>query len=123
MKGMLYTLEAILATVMILVGIISIFPIQEQKETMFSDVGRYCLTYLDNSGLLRYYAVNDMSVDLANSLRNCLPSVTDFRVKICSSSDCTETITGQETVYLSSYIIAGDNAYNRKLINLWVWRK
>lgn len=123
MRGMLYTLEAILATVMILVGIVSIFPIQEQKETIFSDVGRSCLSYLDQNGLLRHYAVNGMEAELASSLRNCLPQVTDFSVKICSSSNCTASIPGEETVYLSSYLIAGENSYNKKLVELWVWRK
>lgn len=123
MKAMLYTLEAILGAVLVLVGIISIFPIQQQKEMIFSDVGYSCLSYLDQKGFLRYYAVNDMVTELNNSLKNCLPSVTDFKIKICSSSDCKDTTPIDKNVYLSSYLIAGENTYNNKLINLWVWLK
>lgn len=123
MKAMLYTLEAILGAVLVLVGIISIFPIQQQKEMIFSDVGYSCLSYLDQKGFLRHYAVNDMVTELNNSLKNCLPSVADFKIKICSSSDCKDTTPTDRDVYLSSYLIAGENAYNNKLINLWVWLK
>lgn len=120
MKAMLYTIEAVFGAILILVGIMSIFPIQQQ-ETAFSDVGYSCLNYLDREGILRYYAVNDMITELNNSLKNCLPSVMDFMVKVCSSSDCKGTTPTDKSVYLSSYLIAGENTYNNKLINLWVW--
>jgi hypothetical protein len=123
MKAMLYTIEAILGAIIVLIGIMSIFPIQQQEEMIFSDVGYSCLSYLDQGGFLRYYAVNDMTTELNNSLKNCLPAVTEFKFKICSSSDCKESTPTNKNVYLSSYIIAGENSYNKRLINLWVWLK
>jgi len=123
MKAMLYTVEAILGALLVLIGIMSIFPIQQQKEMIFSDVGYSCLNYLDQKGFLRHYAVNDLITELNNSLKNCLPSVTEFNFKICSSSDCKESTPTDKNVYLSSYIIAGENSYDKRLINLWVWLK
>ena len=123
MKAMLYTVEAILGAIMVLIGIMIIFPIQQKGEMIFSDVGYSCLNYLDQNGLLRYYVLNNMITELNNGLKNCLPSVTEFNFKLCSSSDCKESTPTDKNVYLSSYIIAGENSYNKRLINLWVWLK
>jgi len=120
----MHTMEAILGAVLVLVGIMLIFPNQQQKEVSFSEIGYSCLNYLDQKGLLRYYMINEMNTELNDSLKSCLPTLTDFNFKICSTSDCiNNTIPYNKTVYLSSYLIAGENAYNRKLINLWVWLK
>jgi len=120
----MHTLEAILGSVLVLVGIMIIFPVQQRSEVAFSEIGYSCLNYLDQKGLLRYYIVNGMNTELNDSLKNCLPSISDFKFKICSTSDCIDTsIPYDKTVYLASYLIAGENTYNRKLINLWVWSK
>ena len=117
-------MEAILSSVIILIGITIIFPIQQSSEISFSKIGYDCLEYLDQKGLLRYYAGNSMIIELNNELKNCLPSVADFKIKICTTSDCRDTtIPYDKTVYLSSYLIAGENTYNRELINLWIWSK
>jgi hypothetical protein len=120
----MHTLEAILGSVLVLVGIMLIFPTQQQREINFSEIGYNCLNYEEQRGYLRYYAVNEMIDELNNSLKDCLPAVADFKFKICSSSDCIDTtIPYNKTVYISSYLIAGENTYNRKLINLWIWSK
>jgi hypothetical protein len=117
-------MEAILGSILILLGIMLIFPTQQQREISFSGIGYSCLNYLDQKGLLRNYMINSMNTELNNSLKDCLPSIADFKFKICSSSDCIDTtIPYNKTVYLSSYLIAGENTYNKKLINLWIWSK
>jgi len=120
---MMHTMEAILGSILILVGIMVIFPAQ-QNEISLSGVGYSCLNYLDQEGLLRNYAINDMTAELNDSFRSCLPSTVDFKFKICSSADCRDiTIPYNKTVYLSSYLIAGEDTYNKRLINLWIWSK
>jgi hypothetical protein len=124
MKAILYTLEAIFGAVLILVGIMFIYPTQQQTEISFSEVSYNCFKQLDQTGLLRNYATNSMITELNNSLRECLPPITDFKFKICETSDCVDiSVPYDKPVYLSSYLIAGDTSYNRKLINLWVWSK
>ncbi|MFH1229089.1 MAG: hypothetical protein V1678_01535 [Candidatus Aenigmatarchaeota archaeon] len=123
MKGMMYTIEAVIGTVLILLGIMYIYPTQHQSETSLSETGYSCLSYLDKSGLLRYYATSNMSSELNVSLRNCLPSTAGFKFKVCSSSDCREDVPTGKSVYVSSYLIAGDKTYERRMINLWVWLK
>lgn len=121
---MMHTMEAILGTLFILGGILLIFPSQQQNEINFSEISYSCLNSLDQGGLLRYYAVNNMNSQLNDSLRSCLPAVADFKFKTCSSSNCIDTtIPYNKTIYLSSYLIAGENTYGRKVINLWVWSK
>ena len=121
---MMHTLEAILGSVLVLIGIMLIFPIQQRGEINFSELGYSCLNYLDQNGFLRYYAVNSMNTELNNSLKDCLPAVADFKFKICSTSGCIDaSIPYNKTVFLSSYLIAGENTYNKKLINLWTWSK
>jgi len=122
MKGAIHTLEAILGSVLILVGIIMIFP-NQQSEKGFSNIGYSCLNYLDQKGLLRQYATSD-DTDFNNSLKSCLPSTLDFKYKVCESTDCKDTtIPYNKTVYLSSYLIAGENTFNKRIINLWIWSK
>jgi hypothetical protein len=117
-------MEAVLGSIIILIGIMLIFPTQQQREISFSESGFSCLNYLDQKGFLRYYMVNDMITELNNSLKDCLPALADFKFKICTTSDCIDsTIPYNKTVYLSSYLIAGENTYNRMLINLWIWSK
>ena len=124
MRGAIHTMEAILGSLIILIGITFIFPSQQASEISFSKAGYDCLEYLNQKGLLRYYTVNNMVTELRDNLKSCLPSVADFKFKICSSSDCSETtIPYDKTVYLSSYLIAGESTYNRELINLWLWSK
>jgi hypothetical protein len=115
-------MEAILGSILILLGIMLIFPTQQQREISFSETGYSCLNSLDQKGLLRNYMINSMNTELNNSLKDCLPSIADFKFKICSSSNCIDTtIPYNKTVYLSSYLIAGESTYNKKLINLWIW--
>ena len=121
---MMHTMEAILSSVLILIGVSLIFPMQQKAETSFSEDGYACLKYLDQEGLLRYYVLNSMNTELESSLKSCLPPVSDFKFKICNTADCRDvTVPYTKTVYLSSYLISGENTYNRKIINLWVWSK
>jgi hypothetical protein len=121
---MIHTMEAVLGTLLVLGGILLIFPAQPQNETSFSETSYSCLKSMDQRGLLRYYAVNSMNSELNDSLRECLPSIASFSFKICSTSNCIDSsVPYNKTVYLTSYLISGENTYNRKLINLWTWSR
>lgn len=127
MRGTIHTIEAIIGALILLVGVMSIYPIEEPREFYFSDQGYNCLKYLDQKGLLRYYIYNDLIDDLNNSLKDCLPPISDYTFKICSTPSCTTTISSNKSIFLSSYLIAGENKvttnYDPRLINLWIWSK
>ncbi|MBN2202624.1 MAG: hypothetical protein JW700_00335 [Candidatus Aenigmarchaeota archaeon] len=122
MKATMYTVEAVMGTLILLIGVISIFPIEQSSEFVFSDHGYNCLKQLDASGDLRYYAYNSMNSELNTSLYECLPKTSNYTFKVCSSSPCTENLPDGNIV-LSSYVMRGYLTYEPRIINLWVWLK
>ncbi len=127
MKATFHTIEAIIGTLILLVGVMSIYPIQDNEEIYFSDEGYECLKYLDQSGLLRYYVYNNLLNELNSTIRSCLPGITDYTFQICSSLPCTAGLPTDRSTFLSSYLIAGMNKgavnYDPRMVNLWVWSK
>ena len=122
MKATAHTIEAIIGTLILLVGIISIYPIEDRQEFYFSDEGYNCLEYMDQQGLLRQYIYNNMADSMNSSLRSCLPGIADYTFEICSSLPCTTGLPENKTTFLSSYLIAGESGnYDPRIINLWMW--
>jgi len=122
-KGFVKTLEAGIAIGLILVSMVFLFPQKTKIEPQLSDTAYECLRYLDNRGVLEYYTVNGKQENLISDIRTCLPPLSDFTVKICKTSSCGTTLPYNKTIFLSGYLIAGDNSVNPTLINLWVWSK
>lgn len=122
-KGFEKTLEAAIAIVLILVSIVFLFTGNGITEPQMSNTGYECLKNLDNQGLLRYYAVNDLEVSLSDSLKACIPPLLGYATKICSTSACSAVLPVNKTIFLSTYLIAGDNSFNPRLVDLWVWLK
>jgi hypothetical protein len=127
MKATVHTIEAIIGTLILLVGVTAIYPIQEVGEPYFSDEGYTCLKYLDQEGLLRYYVYNNLTDSLNNSLKSCLPSIAAYTFNLCSSIPCSAELPPDKSTFLSSYLLAGDNmapaSYEPRIINLWMWLK
>jgi hypothetical protein len=127
MKASIHTIEAIMGALILLVGIINIYPIQDSREFYFSDQGHACLEYMDQQGLLRHYVYNSMVDELNSTLRSCLPGISDYAFQICSSLPCTASLPANKTTFLSSYLIAGENkaatSYDPRIINVWMWLK
>lgn len=121
-KGFVKTLEAAIAITLILVSVVFLFPEKVKTEPKISDTAYNCLRNLDNRGVLRYYAVNNLESNLISDLKGCIPPLFDYVVKICTTSTCSISISNKE-VFLSSYLIAGENSIKPTLINLWVWLK
>lgn len=121
MKGYIKTLEAGIAIVLILVSMIFLFSDRARKEPQLSDIGYNCLKYLDYKGVLRYYAVNNLESSLISNLRGCIPPILNYKARICTTTSCNTQLPTDRTVFLSSYLIAGENTINNVLINVWVW--
>ena len=127
MKATIHTIEAIIGTLILLVGVINLYPIEEMEDFYFSDEGYNCLEYMDKEGMLRYYVYNNMVDELNNSLRACLPGIAEYTFQICSSLPCTTTLPPDKSTFLSSYLLAGENRgaanYDPRTINLWMWSR
>lgn len=121
MKGVIKTLEAALAVIIVLIAVIFVFTPQPKSEPQISNIGYECLNYLDNKGVLRYYAVNNLESDLKSDLKTCLFPMFNYTARVCTTAYCSVQIPENKTVYLSSYLIAGDDTMKPTLINLWIW--
>jgi hypothetical protein len=127
MKATFHTIEAIIGTLILLAGVMSIYPIEEKREFYFSDQGYDCLEYLDQQGLLRHYVYNSLNDELNNSLRSCLPPISGYTFEICSTMPCITSLPTDRSTFLSTYLIAGNNkgtpSYDPRIVNLWMWLK
>lgn len=124
MKGVLHTLEAVIAVMIILLGVGFIYPLREKVELSAADVGYKCLSSLDQEGLLKYYVSNDMTSSLNNSLRNCITLGIDFNFKMCDSAVCNpDSIPDDKEIFFSSYLVSGYETYDSRLVNVWLWLK
>ena len=121
MRATVHTIEAVIGTLILVVGVMSIYPISEGRDFYFSDEGYNCLMFLDDSGLLRNYVYNDMANELNSRLRNCLPQIIDYDFKICQTQPCTTPLPDNTSVFLSSYLLSGEKTYSPRIINLWMW--
>lgn len=118
---MIQTLEAVIASALILIAIIYFsIPQGILPETKLVKTGFNCLKDLDNKGLLRYYASNNLESDLKRSLENCLPL--DFDVRICGI-DCSLGFQTNETAISVNYLIAGEKFPNPMQVKLWMWAR
>jgi hypothetical protein len=124
MKGVLHTLEAVIAVMIILLGIGFIYPLRDKPELSIAVVGYKCLSSLDQEGLLKYYISNDMTSNLNNSLRDCITPAIDFNLKICDSAVCNpDSIPDDKEIFISSYLVSGYEIYDSRLVNVWLWLK
>jgi len=123
MKATVHTLEAVIGTLILLAGVMSIYPISERNDYYFSDDGYKCLRYLDEGGLLRNYVYSGMTDELNNSLRACLPQTAGYDFKVCQTASCTTSLPQDRSVFLSSYLLSGEKSYDPRIINIWLWLK
>ena len=112
MKGVLHTLEAVIAVMIILLGVGFVYPMREKPELSIADVGYKCLSSLDQEGLLKYYVSNDMTSSLNNSLGNCITPGIGFNFKMCDSAVCNpDSIPDDKEIFISSYLLIRINTY------------
>lgn len=124
MKGYLYTLEAMIAAILILSTLVFIY--QPQQKTGFDvsilkDSGFACLKDADNKGLLRYYALNNMTQQARSAMQSCLPNTANFSVAFCTDTCALEKPQNKTSVGVS-YFIAGESAtFQPMTINVVMW--
>ena len=123
-KGFVKTMEASLSIILILATVVFLFSGDKNYASQVPDKPSICLQYIENRGLLSYYAFNDMKVELEDDLRSCMPPSFNYTVSICQSSSCSsDSLPLGKEVFVSSYLVAGDKEMKPSLINLWFWSK
>lgn len=124
MKGVLHTVEAVLGVMIILLGVIMVYPIRAKTEVQLSEIGYVCLKELDQEGTLKYYVENDLTFDLNTSLRNCIAQIADFTFEICDTAVCNpNTVPDDKEIFVSNYLVSGYETYEANLVSVWLWLK
>jgi hypothetical protein len=119
-KGFWRTFESVLAVIilvffMIALGVKYTVPGEEQD---LSRTGYEILRSLDGKGELRSYVVNNQTGELESKIS--IPGY-DHVVQICNPEGCYGNEAGDSNVWVSTYIISGENAYDPYEIKLLIW--
>ena len=120
---MIRTLEALIAAIILLVSIVILFSPAAVSQSQVPSISYSCLKDSDNKGFLRHYAENYLADDLENQLKGCMPSNLDYSVKICNTSACNPDSLPNKEIILSSYVVAGDQNSENRVVSIWVWFK
>jgi len=123
-KGMIYTLEAVMAAVLILGTLITVYSFSKQEAgfdaATIRESGYSCIRSLDGRGILRYYALANDSAGIRSYLKSCLPRSLNFSMQFCAS--CAPDVPGNKTIVSVNYMIAGEAAlFQPSNANLFLW--
>lgn len=124
MKGLSYTLEAMIAALLVLSTLVSVYSFSRQEEgfdaAAIRDSGYSCIKYADSRGLLRHYALLNDSAGIRNHFQACLPSSLNFSISFCAA--CAPDVPGNRTIVSLNYIVAGEGAtFQPTNANLFLW--
>ncbi len=124
MKGLTYTLEAMIAAFLILSALVTVYAYSSPKESFdaatIRDKGFFCIKYMDSIGLLRNYALQNNTAGIRSYVRDCLPRTLNFSVSFCPA--CAPDVPGNRTIVSVNYILAGEDARLQPTsANLFLW--
>ena len=122
-KGVSFTVEAVIAGLMIVSSLLFFFNSQPSPDTYtigISDSGYNCLKSLDDRNLLREKAMNGNYQGIEEKIGNCLPGL-NYTVQLCRDSCTSDSIPGNSTVVVSNYYISGDMEPDPLKIKLSMW--
>ncbi len=128
MKGALYTLESVIAILMILFILIFLFqrsqPLPEYQTINYKIKTYNGLKILDEIGRLRHHVLNNDITSIENGLNSYIPNFLNFTVVIFNeTTNITEKPSLAEQNVLSvSYFLAGDfDDYRLREVKTYLW--
>lgn len=125
MKGLLQSLEAIIAILAIVTVFVTVYsgksPIPEFDTINWKVRGFDALKALDNSNMLRDIVTTNSTSALKDRLSGLLPSQLNYDVVICERN-CGQPDIQSDKLTSVTYVIAGDlNNYLPRQIILYMW--
>ncbi len=122
MKGYLFTLESMIASILLLSVLLIVYNGSVQPHEFgtvsIAESAYNCLKDLDNRGILRYYALNN-DTKIRGYIRPCLPMSLNFSIGFCETC---ATTNANKTVVSIKYIIAGDGSrFQPTTVNMLAW--
>ncbi len=119
-KGFWRTFESVLAVIILLFFVVTLgvrysFP---PPEVGLSERGYEILRSLDNRGELRPYVVGNQTEVLESKIRI---QGYNHTIQICNWAGCSGDRPPTQNVWVSTYIISGENVYDPYEIKLFMW--
>lgn len=125
MKGLLKSLEAVIAILMILTVYVTFFAPKEplpEFETINWRVRAFnALTILDENNELRLYALANDTTTIENKLQNLLPVERSYHVVVCNETCLTPNITADKITSVTYFIAGRIGNIQPKQVVLYVW--
>lgn len=123
-KGILQSLEAVIAILMILAFFVIFFVVKEPlpgfETVSWKLKGFNSLKALDDNNELRQYALTNNTLRIKEKLQGLL-SPMNYEIMICSDTCVYPNITAEKLVSVS-YLIAGNiNSFSPREIVLYLW--
>ncbi|MBL7206115.1 MAG: hypothetical protein ISS36_00780 [Candidatus Aenigmarchaeota archaeon] len=115
MRGFWYTLEAVLAGILLIGFLLAVNTFYLSPRT--SEPQPYLiLKGLDEQGILRAYAV----ADDYSGLNSQIDTAYNHSVEICSTG-CVGEKSEADNVFVGRYFVSGENSYDPKEVRLYLW--
>jgi len=126
LKGIMHTVEAVIAIVMIL----SFLLLLRSKLQPVEDTGReqaiaaQALKALDEQNNLRSYAIDENHLGLNTQAHAVVPPEFNHTTRLCYSGDrCVGDTLPNRNIFTASFVIAGNQTYFKPVqVLLHVWR-
>ncbi|MDI6720994.1 MAG: hypothetical protein QMD85_01295 [Candidatus Aenigmarchaeota archaeon] len=128
MKGFVYMLEVLIAIGIVIVSAVIMFrDVPQKAETEISSLknhGFYALKYLDDTGVLRNYVIQNNESLAENDVKAILPTTVNLEAEICGSTCSDANVPNSKDTVSVDYFISGYRKdYLEKRVKLWIWRK
>lgn len=122
MKGILHTMEAIIAGIIVILFLVAIVSRQASVAPGPSVIimqGLEELRDLDRKGILRDYVIDRDNTGLNSEVRI---GYFNHSISICDTGGaCTGSAPSAENVWLATYFVAGKNDYTPYEVILYLW--
>lgn len=125
MKGIMKSLEAVIAILMVLVIFVYFFrgtePLPEFETINWQLKGFSSLKTLDKNNQLRQYALTNDTQTIESQLSSLLPTEVSYKIIICNVTCGSPGIISEKLTSVS-YFVAGDLAnFQPRQIILYMW--
>ena len=125
MKGIMKTLEAVIAILMVLVVYVIIFSatVLPPDFTTINDqlTAFTSLKVLDQSNQLRKYVLENDTTTIANELSSLMPSGLSYQVAICTTV-CAAPAINSTNIFSVGYIVSGDlGSFAPRQVIVYMW--
>lgn len=117
MKGVIHTLEVVIALAMITVALVGLFkplPASDDSAQLIK-TGYAALQHLEDTGILRPAAATKDATTIRSALQ---PLLASFELELCDPA-CAGTV--RQGAVALDYFVAGDGSYNPVHLRLYLW--